>query len=251
MSHSSIFVTGDQIIADVTSLIGDERMKLRSEGWMVGKLRDALRELAFDTFFHQCTYDGPVPSDLSLKLPSGLVDIVDVFLYNGDVCEGATAVRNVYFKKGFTRTDSSKFAKNAFDNNLDRIIESAGVGPDPVGLHYFGLQNNYMNLSDSALAYQNIRIAYKGLPGDHDLCSAECVPWELKAAVVDYIAVEACTVIFAHDKTRENRALLDEMKSRKLGYGGSWERAKVLVRRVHSKQRNDWAMYMTKLGYGR
>lgn len=252
MAHSNIFVDGDQIIADVTSLIGDERMKKRSEGWLIGKLRDALIELGFDTFFSEYNYDAEVPDDLQLKMPPGCIDLVDVFPYNGNSCEGRTTHQNAYYKKGFTRaTATSRFAKNQFDNYSDRIIESAGHGADPHCLHYFGIQNNYIVLSDSFAQFEKIRIVYKGIPGDKDICKVPCIPAELKMAVADYIGVEAAHVIWAHEKTNENKALLNEMKERKLGYNGSWDRARTRVRRVHSKTREDWAMYLTKFGHGR
>lgn len=253
MSRGTQYVSVDDIIGNVTSLVGDEDMKVRPRGTYVQHVSDALVELAYDTFFDVRHFEAPLTS-LVIDLPADYCNIRHVYLFDGNVCDFASAI-NVHYKMGFVRHGEGNgyFAENRWRNN-DPVMENAGPAGAPGGLKYCNTQNGKLMLSSSCMgAAQNVYVEYCGL--GQDFSQEPIIPMFLKKAVEDYVAVEVLRYRVAEEYNSWIGAfnIAREAKEgrRNPPFDGTWHRAKKRVQEIDSKLRDDMSRYLSTYGYGR
>lgn len=257
MSLGGSLTSFEEVLARVTSVCGDEETTERSEGWYIGAVRDALKELAIDTKFDERVFTAAIPASLTVLLPRDQVDIINVYLYDGVVCNTATAP-NVYTHINFVRHNQGEFSENKGYNTPDPIIENSMPWADEMDLFYYGIQGNRLMLSNSCGRYGNVYVEYAGLgstPGKRP-----CVPTELKDAVIDWVAVEALRIrtsrpiaVTQDEAWGRWMQLLGRAEERKSGkvnppYDGSWHKARKRVQEIDQKLRRDVAKYLTDDG---
>ena len=105
--NSNDFVNIDSIIAEATSVLNDmEFSNGLSKGWYVSRVRDAMDELAYETFYQKLTKDLDVDKKrLAVEMPTDAFNIKEMYLHNG-VCDSSSKI--VYWKRQYNNTGSGR-----------------------------------------------------------------------------------------------------------------------------------------------
>lgn len=248
-THSG-YCTPDQVIADAVSMYDDEGFKELSPGWCMGKVQEALAELAFDTYFNDMVAVLPVTENLILNLPEGLFVIDNVYAFNGNEC--TTSNQNtVWYARNYVRYGGGMFKEQRGENYNNPIMEDVMTASDVSATLFYGTLDNRMFLSDACAAYEKIMIKYRGM--GCKLGDAPFVPNEFRTAVSTYIALQALTILNARYKGVWSGQLQFIHKKHYGGNGafdvGTWKQAQRRAQSVSPKQRNDLKKYLSRLAY--
>lgn len=242
------YTTPDDIIAEATSLVDDEEMRVRSRGYYLSLIRDALQEMAFDSMFDTRVFTAAIPPELIIDIPEGLAGIRNAYLYNGPVCAVETA-QNVYWHRNMVRHDSGNYFANNREGMRDRIMETS-VPFQQTNLYYFNVQNGKLMLSSSCAQFESFYLEYSGLGSD--IGKEPVIPEYIKSAIVDYVVYNTLAFRMARDPNRW-AALYDRAERRLYGGNrpqmGSWHQAMVRVNSIDPKQRDDMSKYLSRFGY--
>ena len=246
------FVTTNEILSDVLTVVDDESFKMSSKGYYTSQIKQALEELAFESFFDEQSMSFDIPERLRLDLPKGAFNIKNIYLFNGDKCDISKSTP-VYSKQNFINSKSGNgyVANNKGNNGDDRFHVDTFRETVPNGLHFYGVQNGQIMLSSNCKAYDKVFIQYYGI--GEDINEAPIVPTFLRQAVKDYTIIKALQVKVAKVPASEFQRwmmILGIHKESKGGdYSGTWFEAQRRVRRLDDKERNDIKENMQKMYY--
>lgn len=246
------FVTTNEILSDVLSVVDDENFKLRSKGYYTSQIQQALEELAFESFFDEQYQSFDIPERLRLDLPKGMFNIKNIYLFNGDECDISKSTP-VYNKQNFINSKSGNgyVANNKGNNGDDRFHGDTARTTVPDGLYFYGVQNGQIMLSSNCKSFQKVFIQYNGIGQEID--EAPIVPIFLRQAVKDYVAIKVLQVkiakVPASDFQRWMMILGEHKQSKGTDYSGTWFEAQRRVRRLDDKERNDIKENMQKMYY--
>lgn len=246
------FVTVNEILADVLTVVDDESFKLNSKGYYTSQVQQALEELAFESFFDEQSASFDIPKNLRIDIPRGAFNIKNMYLFNGDECNITNSVP-VYIKQNFINAPSGQgyVANNKGVNGLDKIQSDTAREQVPNNLFFYGVQNGMIMLSSNCSAYDKLFIQYNGI--GQDINDSPIVPLFLRQAVKDYVIIKALQVKIAKVPQAEFQRWLMILNIHKESKGndfsGTWAEAQRRVRRLDDKERNDIKENMQKMYY--
>lgn len=101
MQHNA-YITPNEILADVLSLIKDKEMRQNTPGWYRSQVEQSLQELGFDTLYSlytQINTFGTNPVN-PFALPMGCISVKELYAFIGDCCD-TTIFTPVRWKRNF------------------------------------------------------------------------------------------------------------------------------------------------------
>ena len=258
-------ISPESILTDVLMYTRNERFDKVTKGFLLSQMRKCLEELSYSTFFSEVNRSFPMPSNRILELPEKVFNIKQIYLYNGDKCNIANAT-NVYWKRNYFHTGAGYgVSRNKPDNNSDAFYGGNGLGGNlpykqditndnsrttSNSLFYYGYQQGNLYFSESCSKFSNILIKFNSI-WEMDI-SKPCIPRQFRRVVVDW-CVESTWRAMVPENPNVYRPMLADAQ-RALGFDentftGSWYRAKNLVARMGSKQKEDLQEYLSRLNY--
>jgi hypothetical protein len=251
--NANDFVNVEKIIAEVTQTVDDKEFKKGfPRGWYVSRIKDALQELAFDTFYSEVTLDFKMPDTLQLQMPKDTFNIRELYLYNGDMCN-PTSTQNVWYKRLF----NNKFAGDGYSAK----VKDDGSNPnDPFvpnqvqtswnkdGLfgpkYYYNVQNGLIMFSRECRAYPYVRIIVNtmgGIDGDTPV-----IPRFFQRAIVDYVEERFYNAMKGR-QPRKYRTSWADAQNRLDSYTGAWAKAKKRVSSMDSLEKEALEEYLSSM----
>jgi len=245
MSVHAGYISPDVVIADVAKIIDDEKLKEFSYGDHLSQIQQALTELACDTLYDERTYEGEVPRSGITGLPSGLVNLEQAFLFDGDRCHAGNQ-QTLWWARNYSVYGGSGFKENRAgksDPIMERAISSSTEGT----LYYFNVIGNTIHFGPACLRYSKFLLRYRGIGAS--IGETPIIPYELRQAVKNYAAMAALTVLFARDPKRWHAVLANIKRDHFGGQSamdvGSWKQAQRRVQSSHIKWRRDLSKYLS------
>lgn len=261
------FITADEILSDVMSFTGEERLEGVTRGFIYSQMNKCLEELSYHTFFSTVSKTFAFPSDLKLDIPKGVFNVKQIYGYTGDDCNVHTS-SNIYWKRDFYRPGKTGYVarsreKNPYDPfygspTFDRRIRAATPYLKDGDFHantrttdqlfYFGYEQGVLYFSDECKRFSNILIKFNGIPVLD--ASKPSIPRYFRQVITDW-CVER---VFRKKKVLnpnlfriqwgDAKATLDRN-----GFNGSWYEAEKIVKRLGSKEKEDLNEYLSRLNY--
>ena len=244
------YVSVNEILADVLKITNDAGFKINSRGWYISQIRQALQELSFDTFFDERNEELLIPNDLRVELPKGAFNLKQIFLFNGTKCNVGKNTPNVYFKQNYWTGGTGYLARDKWDNNDDPFYRDRSSN-DPK-LHYFGIQNGLIMLSESCRKYEKIMVFYNGIGGEID--NTPVIPQFFRQAVKDYVSSSGLEASIAQELEPAKMNKLTYLKNAvdtrmNKEYDGSWAKAEQRAKHTDKKIRQDMTEYLARMNY--
>lgn len=248
---SNDFVNADYLIRDVSVRVDDpEFRKGLTRGWYMTQIRDALDELAYETFFDTITADFDFnATTYQMEMPKGCFNIKEIYMWNGDCCMPSNS-KPVYWKRQFRNQPGGAFYTAArTDNNtvttFDPFFPNDYIfGWNKSNLLWANIQNGLIMFSSTCAGYPKVRLVYNGTGGD--IGEDPIIPRFFAIAVKDFIAwrfFEAMAAreprIYATMMDRAYAKLYDNKT------GTMWE-AKDRITLMHDWERESMKMYMER-----
>ena len=245
MQTHSGYVSANDVISDILPVVDDPGQKKFPHEWYIQQIQNALTELAYDTYFDERKESILIEGCSSLQLPSGLVNLKAVYLFNGDKCMPGI-MQTVWHARNYVRDGEQQF-KEQRGTQVDPIMDQAISGSTQHALYYYNTMGDRIMLSDACRAYQKLFVVYNGLGCDFG--STPTIPHFLREAVKCWVAVVALEIRNAQDRgawsavlaTQQNRLHGDSRNP------GAWMRAKRRVQSSDEKEMRDLSKYLTGL----
>lgn len=203
-------ITANEVIADITSAIGDEDFMWFSKGWYISRINDAINSLAMDTLYHRQTEDFFEWNDGTCRfdLNSNVINLKEIYLFSkscsDDVCSSTCgcnqkAFTDVVWKRLHNNTNNFETAKIHKNNRsvLNNREIATGFNSQIV---FCNIQNGELMFSSNAENYSVLRLVYDGFP--YDAGSVPTVPIQFKEFVSGYVQEKALRSIKNKDKSR-------------------------------------------------
>lgn len=239
------FVSPQEIMADVTMMIGDLEFHEYSEGSYMSAIQQALSELAFSTLFDE--REAVIRREsLIVPLPEGLINIEAVFMFNGNECSASNGYK-VWPAVNYFRHGGGTFRQQKGHNPGEHIMEDEFVGA-PGRVLFYGTRSGKMHLSDACAQFENILIKYHGMGcaiGDQPI-----IPHQVRQGIKDWVASRLMQPLVLQGK--RNRADLEYIdRSLHGGRGnfdvGSWKQAKRHMQDIDTDMRDALKIYLSNL----
>jgi len=246
----------DEILSEVLRLVDDEETRYKSKGFYAARVRNAITELAIDTWFDKKTYDFDVPSDCKIAMIDGMFNIRDMFLFNNSECCGIDESTNgavnsyngsvrVFWKRNYNNQHLT--GKGLANNQEERVNDPFIAGnawarfPENDNLYYFNIQNGLIMLSPNATNYSKLRVEYNSYGNEGE----RIIPRIVREGVVHHAAVSALKMSLIQRPEVAN--ILGVLKQ-DLGndFRGHWADAKRRLKRMGKKQYSDMREYFKR-----
>lgn len=235
-----------QVVLTAARMAQDHGAKINTLPFYEAAVRDAVRELCYDTPWDDRAKEAFIPENRIMKLPA-MVGLKNIFLFNGDQCSIDNNT-TLYIKENYSHHGNQGFFANQMGQNQDPLTQQTLAPFSPEwGMYYGGIVDGKLYLSPSCTDYQRIRIEYKSNGQDSE-CEPPPVPEFAVEAVQYWVARRACELrlgegnLFANLANRYGAQLTD--------YNGAWNKAARRYRRMDQKQRNDINLYNNFFGPG-
>lgn len=255
------YITPETIIFNASVNAGDRNYESFPKGFYMSLIQDAFEELNMTSFFAEERADLDLPMDnLTLALPKGCINVMNIYVYNGNECNPSNS-RKLYWKRNyFTKVGPGYVANDKWHNNRDPFLEkhtntsstdkslirhnaSSGINE----LLYYNIQMGNLMLSSSCRsAGTKVHIHYRGVGGD--VTEAPIIPRYYKQAIEDYVTEAALRARMANEPSnfRNLQPLwaMYEKRLNKEGMFGSWFTAVQMVRDMNTSQYNELSEYL-------
>ena len=171
------FTSADRVISKFSSAVGDSEFKNGfSKGWYKSHVMDALQELSIESRIFKVIKDYEIPQTCQVKIPKGVFNLREIYLYNGDICE-PVSTQVVHWKRLFNNMpdgkgnsarvkDDSSNSGDPFIPNSSWFNGSARVYGGTGNRFYYNIANGILMLSPECLSYKYIRLVFNGLGGE-------------------------------------------------------------------------------------
>lgn len=242
-------ITVDTIIGEAISVLDDSEFSHGlSKGWYISRVRDAMDELAVDTFNLELTTDIDIDhKKMAVKMPSGAFNIREMYLHNG-VCE-PTSSKIVHWKRQFNNngagaghTAKIKQGQGSSDPYYPSYRATAGCN----NLCYANISNGLIMLSSNSSGYTKLRVIYNGTYGD--VGDVPVIPRFFKRAVIDYIEERFFMVMKSRDPRKWRSSWVDA--SNKLNSrDGSWKKSRIRASSMHSWEKQSIQNSLSNLSH--
>lgn len=262
------YITPETILFNASVNAGDRNYVSYPKGFYMSLIQDAFEELNMTSFFAEEREDFDFPFDnLTLPLPKGCINVMNVYIYSGDECNPSNS-RKLWWKRNyFTKGGPGYIANDKGRNPQDPFLENhSNIGSTDKSLIrvdnantvnqtlYYNIQmGNIMFSSSCKAAGTKIHIHYRGVGGD--VTDAPIIPRYYKQAIEDYVTEAVLRARMANEPS--NLRMLQplwamyEKRLNKEGMFGSWFTAVQMVRDMNTSQREELAEYLQKSAYSR
>lgn len=245
MSQHNAWIKSDEVVLAAARLAQDIGCANIGKNLYDAALRDAVRELCYDTDFDERNVEMSIPSDRIITLPSPMGGILNVFLYQGDHCD-TTACTPCHHKPNYSHHGGDGSFANQQGVNIDPLQGNTFYFGEPNNLYYYGIIMSTMYLSPQCSQFSGIRIEYAGL-GQDDPCVMPAVPTWAKEALMYKVAHFACMM-----RVSENPGLFGSLANRYdvelKNTRGAWVTALMRYKSLSRAERRDVNIYNTKIG---
>lgn len=261
------YISPDEILSIVLPSVGDKDMKLYPEGFYHGLIQKAVEALALDTFFqtlHHDYFDFDW-STLSAPLPDGCFNTRAVYIFTGTHCNYEKSIklwwkRNYYTKgSGYIANDKGNNFEDPFmthrgfatTNRNKQYIHEDQEGALSVNQKYFyNIQMGKLMVSSFCRGQApNVHIVYNGT--GCKIGSAPIIPIYLRTAVEDFVCEAVLRMRMAEEGPRELQSTWSIYNNRlNMPYDGSLAKAKMMVTRLNTAQKEDLKEYLSRGNWG-
>jgi hypothetical protein len=242
MVNENNFISINEVLADVTVMVGDPEERLLSHGFYVAQVRNAIDELGFDTVFLEGYEDIEIPATHNISLPQNAYRIKRMHIYKGDPIT-VTHMENVYWKKGgLSMGKDQGFTANMYPGSSDPYFGN-GLYAQSEAIYWFVYHKGVITLSDGCDGFDYLRVVFDGIPSGV-LDEAKMVPPEVRNALVLW-AVEKCASALKTKDIKLYRTIqIDAAAQLDLhGFNGVWQQAKRRLKYMGKKSMSDVAEY--------
>lgn len=248
------FVSANHLIAEITATVNDKEFKKGfPKGWYISRIHDALRELAFDTFYLKVLRDFELPENLQLEMPEDVFNIREIYLYQGEFCNPSSTqvvhwkrlFNNMFSGDGYTakvKDDGSNGSDPFLPNQRIDVYNRQGFyGPK----FYWNEQNGIIMFSKECAAFPYVRIIFNGVGGP--IGDVPVIPSFFERAIVDYVEEKFYNAMKArHPRTfrvlwQDAYNKLHDMRT------GSWNKARKRVKSMNSAQKESMEEYISSM----
>jgi len=264
MEYSSKdLISPREVLSEVLVYTGESRYENVTKGFIISQMNKCMMALSYHTFFDERHEFFDMPSTATIEIPSGVFNIKNIYIYNGNECNIGVNTKNVYWKRDyFTNNGTMEFAKNSGKNVDDPFYQSyfnsrlsggsrsdgslgSGVSDN---LYFYNEANGLVMLSPGCLNFSKIMIEFNGIWQIDE--SKASIPLMFQEVLVDW-----CTEAVFRAKLLVNPQAFRTLQMdavMRLGYkpetfDGSWYKAKKLATQMGSKAKEDLKEYLTRL----
>jgi len=259
-------VSPKEILSEVLMYTNETRFENVTRGFIISQMNKCMRALSYHTFFDERHGFIDMPQSGTIEVPSGVFNIKNIYIFNGEQCNVGVNAKNVYWKRNyFTDNGRSEFSRNTSRTTNDPFYadnqhlgvlndrrmsnSSSGTYSTSDNLFFYGESNGVIMFSPNCLNYSKIMIEFNGI-WEIDETKAT-IPLVFQEVLVDWCTESVLRVksfMLPNLKAFHNDAVM------RLGYKpetfqGSWYKAKKLVTQMGSKSREDLKEYLTRLNY--
>jgi hypothetical protein len=148
MNHND-YVSVGEMLTDILRNVNDEDLRIYGKGYYIRQVKNAMKELTFDTKFLEYYCDVDMPDDGKLEFPKGAFEITDLFVL--DVSSESEEAMN----GTNCLCDTSALQKqiNEFQTELNNFVKKTFTINIPIGsyvyTHNFGSTTYSISLKDS------------------------------------------------------------------------------------------------------
>ena len=243
MNPTTQYIPAGEVILDAAQAVNDDGFRALQRPFYMSQVQQAITELAFDTSYHERVWEEVIPSTAKLALPSDMVNINVIYLFNGESCDVNNS-QVCHIKYNYQHKGGEGYtAQNKWNNLQDPIIPPAGFGEPPDTLYYYGIQQGFIMLSPNCTSFERIRIEYAGTGvkfGDEPM-----VPGFARQAVTEYVIHKAARVR-QHENPNLFRPIMNDAMDQLKSPQGEWIKARARIGRMTKAEREDMYAYMTK-----
>ena len=242
MSEINTYVSPDEVLADLLTMVLDVDYRWRSRGFYLTQIKYFLEELGFDTLFDTQDRDIEIPANGRIPIPSGLFDIKEMWVFSGTCTP--TGRQRVYNKRGYINDGEKTFSPEM--DNVSGDPFSANKSNRESALFY-AVQNGMIMLSPSCLLYEKVKVVFSGTFGE--IGAVPFIPMHCRRACLDWTAAEICKLRMAENP--EPFAGLYNMYNQASSrpFEGTYDTAKRRIARMSPKQREDYKQYWASTSY--
>ena len=256
-------VSINAVLADALVMLNDESTKELSKGYYKRQVKNALKEIGFETNFLEVKLDLDIPHNLKLSVPKNMYNIQDIFVWHIDrtkclhddsvECSSCkvSGPERVFHKYNYVSDGKGMgyTARNHEGNPNDPFIPPAG---HQQMLKWYNIQSGMIMLSPTCgKPYNRMRIVAKGIPAG-DIDEANIVPEFCREAIM-YWTVEKCALsLIKRDPTYSTIWKLANSKlytAPSRGESSVWDEAKYRLCTLDDKERSDLLTYFEKMNY--
>lgn len=239
-------VSINEIKADVLVELNDEEERKLTPGYYRAKVKEALDELGFDTFFVDIYEDIETPDDLKLHIPKGSFNLIGLYGYMGTP-DNITYGTNIYWKRRFiTKGKNTGYTADSKEWDIsDPFIKAPSYY---VGEYYFNIQNGVIMLSDTCDVFDYIRVYFNGVPSSVlDIDGIKIVPPMVRKAVTLWVVEKCARALKPKDKDYRQIQIDAAAQLDEYGLNGAWYEAKKRLSTMDKKQMRDFIKYQSKM----
>jgi hypothetical protein len=251
--NSNDFISAEKIIAEVAQTVDDKDFKKGfSPGWFNSRVKDALQELAFETYYFKILRDFEVPKNLQIEMPEDTFNIREIYLYTGEICN-PLKTQVVYHKRLFNNMhkgdgysarvkDDGSNGGDVFQPNqrLYNINNQGFYGPK----YYYNVHDGVMMFSKECSAFPYVRVIFNGMGGEDG--SLPVIPRFFQRAIVDFVEERYLNAMKMREPRKYN-SLWQAAQMRLSSYTGSWAKAKQRVSSMDSAEKESMEEYISSM----
>lgn len=244
MSTNTAFIKSDEVARAAGRLAQDGDLAQLGKNFYDIAIRDAVRELCYDTNYDKRVVEEEIPQSRVITLPM-MGDSLNVFLFN-EHCE-VGQMTPAHQKPNYSHHGGTGNFANQNGINNDPLQGDTFLWDEPNNLYYYGIIGDKVYLSPQCLQYQRIRIEYAGL-GQDDVCVMPWVPTWAKEAIMYRVAMWACEMRQGEGIQFERYAERYREQGTISNARSAWVTAMTRYTRMSPAQRRDSNIYTTSIG---
>jgi len=234
-------VSHEVILSDLLQNIDDLEFKKFNPGTYKFIIQAALEQLSLQTQALTIEKDYAMPSTLSLAIPKGCFNLQEVYVYNGECCNKATA-KNLWWKRNYrTKGLTEGYVTRVMKDTEDPFIQNF---PSVDQVYFYGIENGMVYFSPSCAGYSRVNLVFNGLQTSYG--DIPIIPIQFRKAIVDYCTYECLKKLKAKDPKTYTVACRDAYAELYDRINGSWSQARIWSRSLDSNVRQSLNEYLSK-----
>lgn len=241
------FISPEEILADVLPAVNDEDFKLLRRGWYLRQIKNGLRKLNYEAPFLEYHIDLAMPSNLILDLPTGIWNIRDIYVWNGENCVISEANRvhhkSNFISNGYQAGYTARNKSGQYDTFINPFQSDTSV-------LFYNQQNGAIMFSDSCVGYSYVRIVYNGTI--ESLNSVKFIPPFCREALTGFVVERSFFTLQGRD-ANYNRLWIYAKQDLYNPLGpmepSKWDLCIRLMKNLDKKFGDDLKEYLSKMFY--
>jgi hypothetical protein len=242
-------ISPNEILADALTNVDDREMKLFTPGWYQRQVHNGIKKLNYEAPYVELFKDIEIPDNLMVNIPSGVGNIIDLFVWSGDNCIINESSR-VFHKTNFqTKGRENSYTARNKTGQSDAFIYPFGYDNN---VKFYNINNGRIALSDACYGYTYLRIVYYGFPKDITQDDVRYIPEFFREALTSYVTERALFALKNRDaayRVMWMDAKIDLHTSPSPGEPSKWDLAIRMAKGLDKKYMDDLAEYLSKMFY--